>query len=289
MRFASCEIGDRQFAGLIDGDSVRPLLGISELGSQTPSEILESPPLADEQAIPLSEVVIRPVVPRPGKILCLGLNYAEHVAEGTFEIPKYPVLFTKFWESLVGAGAPILLPPESKAPDYEAELAVVIGRNIRRASVASALDSVAGYTIANDVTMRDFQYRSHQWLQGKSWANSTPLGPFLVTPEEVGDPHDLDIRLELNGLELQSANTSMMIFDIPTVLAAISEFVPLAPGDVVLTGTPSGVGIRREPRVLLADGDRVVVEIERLGRLDNPVKAEDVSRDPAAAGAGVGR
>jgi acylpyruvate hydrolase len=126
--------------------------------------------------------------------------------------------------------------------------------------------------------MRDFQYRSHQWLQGKAWSDSTPLGPFLVTPDEVGDPHRLDIRLELNGRELQSANTSMMIFDIPTLLATISEFVRLEPGDIVLTGTPSGVGIRRDPPVLLADGDRVVVEIERVGRLENPVVAEAAAR-----------
>jgi acylpyruvate hydrolase len=122
--------------------------------------------------------------------------------------------------------------------------------------------------------MRDFQYRSHQWLQGKAWSNSTPLGPFLVTPDEVGDPHRLDIRLELNGKELQRASTAMMIFDIPTLLAVISVFTTLEPGDVILTGKPSGVGFRRDPPVRLADGDRVVVEIERVGRLDNPVLAE---------------
>jgi acylpyruvate hydrolase len=273
MRFASCSVQGRRFAAVVEDDMVRPLRGLDELGAGTPLEVLASPRLGDE-VIPLSDVELRPVVPRPGKVLCLGLNYREHVAEGTFDIPEYPVLFTKFAESLVGAGAPILLPPESTATDYEAELALVIGRTIRRASPDQALGAIAGYTAANDVTMRDYQYRSHQWLQGKAWANSTPLGPFLVTPDEVGDPHRLDIRLELNGRELQSANTSMMIFDIPTVLAAISEFVPLAPGDVVLTGTPSGVGIRRDPPVLLADGDRVVVEIERVGRLENPVRAE---------------
>ena len=133
---------------------------------------------------------------------------------------------------------------------------------------------MAGYTVANDVTMRDYQYRTHQWLPGKNWADSTPLGPFLVTPDEVGDPHALDISLELNGERMQSANTRQFIFDIPAIIAAISEFVPLVPGDVVLTGTPSGVGYRREPKVRLRDGDRVVVEIERVGRLENPVVAE---------------
>lgn len=276
MRFASCAAGGDRFAALVEDDVVRPLRGIRELGAATPSDLLVAPPLSDE-AIPLAEVDLLPVVPRPGKVICLGLNYREHVAEGTFDVPDHPVLFTKFAESLVGAGAPILLPPESAAPDFEAELALVVGREIRRASADEALAAVAGYTAANDVTMRDYQYRSHQWLQGKAWEGSTPLGPFLVTPEEVGDPHRLDIRLELNGTEMQSANTAMMIFDIPTVLAAISEFVSLAPGDVVLTGTPSGVGFRREPPVRLADGDTVTVEIESIGRLENPVRAEAVA------------
>ena len=204
----------------------------------------------------------------------MGLNYRAHVDEGVYDPPDYPVLFTKFAETLVAAGDPIVVPPESSAPDYEAELAFVIGRHVRRVSGQAALDAVAGYTIANDVTMRDYQYRTHQWLPGKNWASSTPLGPFLVTPDEVGDPHALGISLELNGEQMQSGNTRQFIFDIPALIAAISEFVPLAPGDVVLTGTPSGVGYRREPKVLLQDGDRVVVEIERVGRLENPVVAE---------------
>lgn len=252
---------------------MRPLRAIDELGAATPLDVLACPPINHDR-IRLSEVELLPVVPRPGKVLCRGLNYREHVAEGTFDIREYPVLFTKFAGSLVGAGAPILLPPESAAPDYEAELALVIGRGVRRVSSDRALDVVAGYAAANDVTMRDFQYRYHQRLQGKAWADSTPLGPFLVTPDEVGDPHSLDIRLELNGRALPSANTAMMIFDISTVPAAISEFVPLAPGDVVLTGTPNGVGSRRDPPVRLTDGDRVVVEIERVGRLENPVHGE---------------
>jgi acylpyruvate hydrolase len=219
-------------------------------------------------------VTLLPVVPQPGKIVCVGLNYREHVAEGFFEASEFPVIFSKFPEALVAAGEPIMVPPESSAVDYEAELALVVGRTVRRASGQTAMDAVAGYTAANDVTMRDYQYRTNQWLPGKSWAHSTPLGPFLVTPDEVGDPHTLDISLELNGERMQSANTRQFIFDIPTVIAAISEFVPLGPGDVVLTGTPMGVGYQRDPKVLLRDGDRVVVEIERVGRLENPVVAE---------------
>jgi acylpyruvate hydrolase len=273
VRFTSCELGDRVFAALVDGDDVRPLDGIAELGVQTPAALLADPPVTAER-LPLADVRLRPVVPRPGKILCMGLNYRAHVDEGVYEVPDYPVLFSKFADALVAAGNPIVLPPESEAPDYEAELALVIGRHVRRVSGAEALEAVGGYTIANDVTMRDYQYRTHQWLAGKTWADSTPLGPFLVTPDEVGDPHALDISLELNGERMQSGNTRQLIFDIPAIVAAISEFTPLAPGDVVLTGTPSGVGYRREPKVLLGDGDRVVVEIKRVGRLENPVVAE---------------
>jgi acylpyruvate hydrolase len=273
VRFASCAHAGRRFAALVEGDAVRPLQGIAELGRETPSALLADPPLSAER-VPLADVTLLPVVPRPGKVLCVGLNYAEHVAEGIFDVPDYPALFVKFPEALVAAGEPIVLPPEATDPDYEAELAVVIGRPVRRAGGATARQAVAGYTAANDVTMRDYQYKTHQWLQGKSWARSTPLGPFLVTPDEVGDPPQLDITLDLNGERMQSGNTRQFIFDIPTVVATISEFVPLAVGDVILTGTPSGVGHRRDPPVRLQDGDRVVVEIEGIGRLENPVAAE---------------
>jgi acylpyruvate hydrolase len=272
-RFASCSLGERRFAALVDGDTVRPLTGIAELGRETPSELLADPPLSDER-VALGDVKLLPVVPHPGKVVCVGLNYKAHVEEGVYDIPEYPALFSKFAETLVGAGEPVLLPPESESVDYEAELAFMIGREARRLSGEAALAAVAGYTVANDVSMRDYQYRTHQWLPGKNWARSTPLGPFLVTPDEVGDPHSLDISLELNGERMQEANTSLFIFDIPTLVATISEFVPLSPGDVVLTGTPSGVGYRREPKVLLRDGDRMVVEVAGVGRLENPVAAE---------------
>jgi acylpyruvate hydrolase len=272
VRFASCAAGERRFAGLVEDDVVLPLR-LSELGRDTPSDLLADPPLTGER-LELAAVRLLPVVPHPGKVVCMGLNYREHIDEGAYDAPEYPVLFSKFAEALVAAGDPIVVPPESSAVDYEAELAFVIGRHVRRAAKPAALDAVAGYTVANDVSMRDYQYRTHQWLPGKNWADSTPLGPFLVTPDEVGDPHGLDIALELNGERMQTANTSQLIFDIPAIVAAVSEFVPLAPGDVVLTGTPSGVGYRRDPKVLLRDGDRVVVDIERVGRLENPVVAE---------------
>ena len=272
-RFASCALGERRFAALVEGDEVRPLEGVSELGAETPSSLLADPPLTGE-ALRLEDVSLRPVVPRPGKIICVGLNYKAHVDEGVYDLPDYPALFPKFADTLIGAGEPIVLPPESEAVDYEAELAFVVGTPVRRASGEEALAAVGGYTIANDVSMRDYQYKSHQWLAGKAWARSTPLGPFLVTPDEVGDPHALDITLELNGERMQDANTRLFIFDIPTIVATITEFTPLHPGDVVLTGTPAGVGYRRDPKVLLRDGDRMVVEIERVGRLETRVAAE---------------
>ena len=272
-RFASCSHGERRFAALVEGDEVLPLRDVEELGVMTPSTVLADPPLTGEK-LPLGEVTLRPVVPRPGKIVCVGLNYKAHVDEGVFDLPDYPALFPKFADTLVGAGEPIVLPPESEAVDFEAELAFVIGSPVRRVRGDEALAAIGGYTIANDVSMRDYQYKSHQWLAGKAWARSTPLGPFLVTPDEVGDPHALDISLELNGERMQEANTRLFIFDIPTIVATISEFTPLAPGDVVLTGTPAGVGYRRDPKVLLRDGDRIVVEIERVGRLESTVAAE---------------
>jgi acylpyruvate hydrolase len=273
-RFASCAVGERKFAALVDGDVVRPLSGVAELGADTPSSVLCDPPIGDE-SLALGEVRLRPVVPRPGKIVCVGLNYHEHAEEGGYDLPAYPVLFTKFSEALVGAGEAVVLPPESSAADYEAVLAFVVGRPARRVGRDEALDVIAGYTIANDVTMRDYQYKTHQWVQGKSWEGSTPLGPFLVTADEV-DPADLDIELTLNGETMQSANTSLLIFDVPRLVETISEFVTLLPGDVVLTGTPSGVGYRRDPKVLLRDGDEMAVSISGLGRLENRVVAEAV-------------
>ena len=273
-RFASCSLGERRFAALVEGDTVRPLAGIAELGRETPSDVLADPPLSDER-VPLGDVTLLPVVPHPGKVVCVGLNYKAHVEEGVIRRPGVP-----------GAVLEVRRDARRRRRAGAAAARVGGGRLRGRAGVrdrpARSAGSAAtrrsprsrGYTVANDVTMRDYQYSTHQWLPGKNWASSTPLGPFLVTPDEVGDPHSLDISLELNGERMQESNTSLFIFDIPTLVATISEFVPLAPGDVVLTGTPSGVGYRRDPKVLLRDGDRMVVEVERVGRLENPVAAE---------------
>lgn len=274
MRYASCRHRGRAFAAAIEGNAAVPLRGVAELGAATSNAALEAAERLPDEAVPLAEVTLLPAVPNPGKVVCVGLNYLTHVGETGREIPEYPVLFTKFAASLTGPYDPIPLPPESEQVDFEGELAVVVGRAGRRIAKADALAHVAGYAVANDVTMRDFQYKTHQWLQGKAWERSTPLGPYLVTPEEVGDPGALQLRLRLNGEEMQTASTAQLMFDLPTLIAHVSEFVTLAPGDVLLTGTPGGVGFRRDPQVFMRPGDRVEVEIAGVGRIENECVAE---------------
>lgn len=274
MQFASCRYQDHSFAAAIIGAAAVPLADIAELGTDTPSTLLASPPLRESAAVPLSDVILRPTIPRPGKIICVGLNYLTHVGETGRDVPEYPVLFTKFAESLIADREPILLPHESQQVDFEGELAVVIGLAGRRIPRSQALAHVAGYTIANDITMRDYQYKTHQWLQGKTWERSTPLGPYLVSPDEVGDPAALNLQVTLNSTVMQQASTAQMMFDVPTLIACISEFVTLAPGDVLMTGTPGGVGFRRDPKVFLQPGDDITVQITGLGMLHNTVGNE---------------
>jgi acylpyruvate hydrolase len=272
MKLASCQIEGRRFAAEIQGDSVLPIAGSAPLGIDTDFGALADAPR--EEAIALDSVELLPVIPAPAKIFCLGLNYKGHVEETGRDLPDYPVLFTKFADSLVGAADPIVKPPESDRLDYEAELAVVIGTAGRRIAKERALEHVAGYTIANDVTARDYQRRSSQWLQGKTWPRSTPLGPWLVTPDELGDASGRAISLQLNGEERQRSDTSLMIFDVATAVSTISEFTPLGPGDVILMGTPDGVGFKSDPPSFLAPGDRIRVEIDGIGSIENEVAAE---------------
>ena len=269
VRFASVTHDGRDLAVVIDGDTATPLSGISELGPRTPLAILGDPPLDHSAEIPVAELQFRAVVPNPRKVICVGLNYVAHAAEAARDVTEYPVLFTKFATSLTGPFDPIPCPPESAAVDYEGELCVVIGTRCRRIPEDRALDAVAGYAVANDVTMRDYQNRTHQWLQGKAWDRSTPIGPHLATTDEVPDPSSLQLRTVVNGQLVQEAATSLMIFGVARLVSAISEFATLEPGDLILTGTPSGVGFRREPPLLLAPGDVVSVEIDGVGRIEN--------------------
>jgi acylpyruvate hydrolase len=254
----------------IEGDHGLPLPGISEIGAATPTSVLTSMTPDRSRAIPVAEIQFRPVVPAPARVICVGLNYAAHAAESGRAAPdEYPVLFTKFASSLTGPFTDIPCPPESTAIDYEGELAVMIGERARRISRDRALDAVAGVTIANDVTMRDYQNKTSQWLPGKAWDDSTPVGPSLVTLDEIPDLGDLTLRTIVNGETVQEASTALMIFDIPTLVSTISEFTELEPGDLILTGTPSGIGFRRDPPLLMAPGDVVRVEIDGVGHVEN--------------------
>jgi acylpyruvate hydrolase len=248
-------------------------VGISELGRLTDIETLKTATESPAEAVSVRDVRLCPVVPGPGKIICVGLNYLTHVGETGRDLPAYPVFFTKFASSLLGPYDDIVLPAESSQVDYEAELAVVIGRPGRRIPANEAGDHVLGYTVANDVTMRDYQYKTHQWLQGKAWDRSTPLGPYLVTPEEA-DISSAGIRTILSGEKLQESDTSKLIFDIPALISVVSEFTTLLPGDVILTGTPGGVGYRRTPQRFLTVGDVLTVEVDGIGTLTNRVRRE---------------
>jgi acylpyruvate hydrolase len=223
---------------------------------------------------PMSALRLRAPILNPRKIVCLGLNYRDHAEEAKFEIPASPVLFSKFATALIGPEDPILLPSVSNEVDYEAELAVVMARCGRHIPRETALDYVAGYTVMNDVSARDYQLRKPggQWLSGKTFDTFAPLGPVLVTKEDVPDPHALDIGCTVNGERLQSSNTKHLIFTIQEIVAYCSHIFTLEPGDVIATGTPGGVGFARKPPRFLRNGDVVVIEISGIGALRNPVR-----------------
>ncbi|MEA2179340.1 MAG: hypothetical protein QOG77_2637 [Solirubrobacteraceae bacterium] len=213
-------------------------------------------------------------IPRPGKIVCVGLNYRDHAAEGGMDLPKAPLLFAKWPNTLIGDGEAIVLPPESSQVDYEAELGVVIGARAKRVSERDALDHVEGYICVNDVSARDLQFADGQWTRGKSPDTFCPVGPRLVPREEIDDPQSLAIRCIVNGKALQDSSTAQMIFSVAEIIAYASQVITLEPGDLIATGTPAGVGVFRDPKVLLRGGDEVSVEVEGLGTLTNPVTKE---------------
>ncbi|MCW2759746.1 MAG: 2-hydroxyhepta-2,4-diene,7-dioate isomerase, partial [Nocardioidaceae bacterium] len=236
MRFVSCRHQGRDVAALVEGDTLVPILGVTELGAETPSSLLADPPLDRARAFPRSEAQLRPVVPRPAKIICVGLNYRAHLEETGRDDSSYPVLFTKFATSLTGPNDPILVPAESTKVDWEGEIAVVIGTPARRVAEEDALAYVAGYTVANDVSMRDFQRKTHQWLAGKAWDCSNPLGPELVTPDEAPLPADMEMTVTYDDQVVQRTTADLMIFPVPELVSTISTFTTLLPGDVILTG-----------------------------------------------------
>jgi len=253
--------------GLVEGESLVP---IEVAGDMIAFIEQGGNPLETGNPVPLAEVVLAPPVTRPSKIIALGLNYQDHADEGKATVPEVPLVFAKFPNSVIGPNQEITWHREvTKKVDYEAELAVIIGKTIHNCPENEAMDAVFGYTCANDVSARDLQFGDGQWVRGKSLDTFCPLGPWLVTADEVPDPHALAIRCRLNGKVMQDSHTSLMIFKIPMVISFLSRHFTLVPGDVILTGTPHGVGAFLDPSVYMKDGDEVAVEIEKVGRLVN--------------------
>jgi acylpyruvate hydrolase len=223
---------------------------------------------------PLADVDLLAPVLRPGKVVCVGLNYRSHLAEIGERTPDYPILFHKAATSLIGHGQPIVLPRVSRQVDYEGELTVVIGRRGKYLAERDALSHVAGYTCANDVSAHDLEFRTSQWTSGKMLDTFCPLGPVLLTADEVPDPTALRLRTVLNGRTVQDASTSDMVFSVPFLVSYISSLATLEPGDLILTGTPAGIGCNRKPQVFLRPGDEISVAIDGIGTLTNPVVDE---------------
>ena len=253
--------------------SLRELLALGDAGLQHAARAASSNQ-ATTRHDPATATFLAPV-PDPQKIICLGLNYRDHAIESNMAIPEEPVLFSKFASALTGHGQPIVLPAVSSQVDFEAELVVIIGRGGRFIPREHAMKHVAGYAVGHDVSARDWQLNKpgKQWLAGKTFDSFAPVGPDLVTRDELADPHALPIRLRLNGQTMQNSNTDQLIFKIDEVIAYLSQIMTLQPGDLIFTGTPPGVGMARKPPVWLAPGDVAEVEIEGLGTLVNPVVA----------------
>ncbi len=218
----------------------------------------------------IDDVVLGPPIPDPDKIICLGMNYKSHAEEAGFKAPEIPILFAKFRNALTGPTSPIILPSVSDEIDYEGELAVVIGKPCKNVSTENALNYVAGYMALHDVSARDLQFRSGQWLSGKSLDTFAPCGPALVI-NEISDPQTLNISTRINGRTMQQSSTKHMIFSVAYSISYISSLMTLEPGDIIATGTPEGVGFKRTPPIFLKDGDIVEVEVEKIGTLKNPV------------------
>jgi acylpyruvate hydrolase len=296
MKLLSMRVGEERHAGAVIGDNVIDVAGFLGSGLEDALglygygveairrnvlfELERDRKLAEEcrragLLRPLSEVRLSHPVLRPGKIFGVGLNYAEHAAEQNAKTPETPLIFSKCVTALIGPEDPIRLPRASDQVDYEAELAVVIGKRARSIEAAAAMYYVAGYTIMNDVTARDLQRRERQWARAKGLDTFAPCGPWLVTTDEIADPHVLAIELRLNGERRQKSNTNDLIFKIPELIEFISQDLTLLPGDIITTGTPSGVGVYSQPPSFLKPGDRIEIKIDRIGTLSNPVAGRE--------------
>lgn len=226
------------------------------------------------EVVPEASVRLLAPITKPEKILCVGLNYRDHAIESNMAIPEVPTIFSKFANCIIGPGDNIVLPKIAKTPDYEAEFALVIGKAGKNIAEADWADHVFGYMNLHDVSARDLQLITSQWLMGKSIDTFCPIGPYLVTADEIADPHNLSVKITVSGEVLQNSNTSELIFKLPKIISYVSQVMTLKPGDIITTGTPAGVGFARKPPRLLRDGDVCVVEVEGLGKLTNPVVLE---------------
>ncbi len=278
MKLVSFTQDGRKGWGVVEGGAVRDMSAALP-GTPTLRTLLEqggtsalAGSIASAPLLPMDAIRLLPVIPDPSKILCVGLNYHEHREETNNPVVGHPTLFVRFANSLSAEGVPIVHPPETDKLDFEAELAVIIGRAGRRIARENAFEHVAGYACANDVSVRDWQRHTNQMTPGKNWPTTGPLGPWMVTRDELGDDlAPLRIACRLNGETMQDAKLGDMIFDVPHLIEYISTFTELVPGDVIFTGTPGGVGSRREPPIYMHPGDKVEIEIEKVGLLTNPV------------------
>lgn len=267
--------------GIVEGQSIFDIGSVlrnrypdlkSLIGSGNLSAVEEAKGKAER--LPLAAIEFLPVIPNPGKIICIGMNFDEHRVEAGREKTNHPTIFTRFADSQMGHLQPGWISPESSMLDWEGELALVMGKAGRRVPKEKALDYVAGYSCYNDLSVRDWQRHTSQFIPGKNFPRTGAFGPWLVTPDEIPSPLNLSIQTRVNGTQVQNGNTSQMVFPLPELIAYITSFTPLAPGDVIVTGTPSGVGFRRNPQVFLKPGDTTEVEIPGIGVLRTPIVAE---------------
>ncbi|GAB6255469.1 fumarylacetoacetate hydrolase family protein [Peribacillus sp. N1] len=287
MKIATFSVQTEQHIGLVKDDQIISLTALGpeefpacmkkfiERGSELRSraEQLIEQRVNDDAIFKLSEVNILPPIAKPDKIICVGLNYFDHCKETGMKPPESPVIFSKYANAIAGHNDAIEIPINSTEVDFEAELAFVIGREAKHVSEEAADDYVFGYTIMNDISARDLQFQDGQWSRGKTADTFAPFGPVIVTKDEVGDPHNLAISLELNGEIMQDSNTSNLIFTVPKIISFLSQSMTLMPGDLIATGTPPGVGMGRNPKIWLKNGDRMNVSIEKIGTLSNHVIA----------------
>ena len=284
MQFLNFKQGSQQGLAVLQGQDFRGLLTtdagfpgslhalLAEGGTALAkaAEVLGKGPVID-----LEKISYLPPIENPGRIFCIGLNYVDHSVESGFAVPTYPAIFSRFPSSMVGHGAPIVRPKVSTQLDYEAELVAIIGKPGRYIAKENALEHIAGYSICNDASIRDYQFKSAQWTMGKNFDGTGPFGPFFITADELPPgATGLRIQTRLNGIVVQDASTSSLIFDVATLVMQLSEAVCLQPGDVIVTGTPSGVGLARKPPLWMKHGDVCEVEIEGIGILRNPVVDE---------------